>query len=527
MYRRHEAPARLLVGYDPVTDLPSDHLARLVEMVVEESVIVKARKPQAGQPKFDPRLCLKVLVYGYATGVRSSRQLEKQCKESLPYLFLTRGDTPSYRTLCSFRIESKDLLSQVWLGLFGVAKNLGLKRLGRIVMDSTKLRANTSSEMILARDEYAGVKLELQRILDEAEAKDKQEDAEGYAGETRTGTDVGNLQMRDILRKVRRQLSKHSEPDPTHESGAKGGAVEIDRRVFKSRKGLTARMKDRLKDAGKSIAEAESDGRQHLCLTDPDARMMHGGVEKRIRECHSLEVAVDKDCGLLVADGVTQIGNDNERLVPLVEAAETNEPEGIKAVDTDSGYFQADAVADLARRGIDTCIPDSTTACELHRGMAIGTLARRRLVLLEYDEQRDAYLCPEGNELTLRRPKKGDADNIKRYRSIRMCIGCPRYNECIVRLDGKPAKAEYKWIQVRQRSPEIRSMMERFNEPEYRQRYNERGGFVEGVHGFVRSALGFDRWLLRGKDKVQSEGKLITTAYQFRKLHLCWAGTMA
>jgi transposase len=235
MYRRYEAPAPLLVGYDPYTELPKDHLARLVEMVVEESVVVKTKGPQVGQPEFDPRLCLKVLVYGYATGVRSSRQLEKQCRESLPYLFLTRGDTPSYRTLCSFRIGSKDLLEKVWIGLFGVAKELGLKRLGRIVVDSTKLRANTSSEMILDRDEYAAVKQEFLQILDEAEAKDKQEDAEGYAGETRTGKEVDNLQTRDILRKVRRELSKQSEPDRTTESGAKGGAAGSDTEAPKGR----------------------------------------------------------------------------------------------------------------------------------------------------------------------------------------------------------------------------------------------------------------------------------------------------
>src|ERR1051326_8453517 len=133
-YRHYPPPAPLLFGYDPVRDLPSDHLARLVEQVVEASVAPPQRRRGPGQPAFDPRLSIKVLVYGYATGQRSSRQLERLCEESLPYLFLSRGDTPSYRTLCSVRVEQSALLEQVWVALFAVADGLGLKRLGQIVV---------------------------------------------------------------------------------------------------------------------------------------------------------------------------------------------------------------------------------------------------------------------------------------------------------------------------------------------------------------------------------------------------------
>ena len=96
-YRYYPPAGPLLIGYDPFCDLPADHLARLVEQVVEATVTDPAPPPGPGQPPFDPRLTLKVLVYGYATGTRSSRQLERLCAESLPFLFLTRGDTPASR----------------------------------------------------------------------------------------------------------------------------------------------------------------------------------------------------------------------------------------------------------------------------------------------------------------------------------------------------------------------------------------------------------------------------------------------
>ena len=67
----------------------------------------------------------------------------------------------------------------------------------------------------------------------------------------------------------------------------------------------------------------------------------------------------------------------------------------------------------------------------------------------------------------------------------------------------------------------------RFNDADMRQRYRMRGACVEGVFGFIRGALGYGRWLLRGSERVKREGKLMELAYQFRKVHLRWAGAMA
>lgn len=508
-YRRHDAPTPLLIGYDPYVDLPNDHLARLVEMVVNESVRPTQSPLVPGQPAFDPRLCIKVLIYGYATGVRSSRQLEKHCHESLPYLLLTRGDSPSYRTLCSARSGYGELLEKAWTSLFVVASELGMRRLGRVVVDSSKLRANASPEMVIERDEYARIKSALREILAEAQSVDAREDVEGYEGETKTGVVVDKCQMRDIVRKLRASLRKQESSKSEAES---------------AKPMLTSRMVERVKGAIVAIDEAESDGRKHLCLTDPDARMMQGGREKRVRECHSFEVVVDRDCGLLVADGVTQVGNDNDRLEPLVEAARSNEPCGVRSVDGDSGYFKADPVSRLASGGIDLCIPDSTTACELHKGLAVGSLRRRCSLSFEYDEEHDTYCCPHGNILSCRWSKGETGMVQKLYQACGSCMGCASYSECIVRQDGKQAKSKHKCFLYRERGADLEALLARFNESEHRERYNKRGSFVETIFGFIRGTLGYDQWLLRGTDKVKSEGKLIALGYQFRKVALNWSG---
>jgi hypothetical protein len=352
-------------------------------------------------------------------------------------------------------------------------------------------------------------------ILAEAEATDKREDSEGYAGETRTGKDVENLQMRDIIRKVRKDLSRKERVEPSEQGIA--SSVAVDKQLPK----ITKQMERRAKEALKAIEEAEAEGLKHLSLTDPDARMMLGGVQKKVRECHSLEVAIDRDCGLLVAGEVTQVGPDQNRLSSLVESAKKNEPCGIKAVDGDSGYYRSADVAALINSDVDVCIPDPYTASELHRGLKIGAISSSFCsVSFQYDCEHDRYVCPEGNTLTFRGRKQTRGDDVKLYQANRGCRLCPLYSECV---SSSNAKTKYKAITIRDECEELAGARDRFNDPEHRQRYQDRGSEVETVFGFVGGALGYARWLLRGSQRVKCEGSLMRLGYQMRKVHQQWA----
>ncbi len=605
-YRPHPSPSPLLIGYDPVCDLPPDHLARLVEAVVEEAITVAPHPRAPGNCPFDPRLPIKVLIYGYATGTRSSRRLEQQCRESLPYLFLTRGDTVSYRTLCRTRVENSDLIEQVWISLFAVANRCGLKRVGKIVVDSSKLRADASPEAVLTPEEYTAVRAELTRILAEAQTIDEQEEQAGLQGTTRTGAPVEREQMRDILRRVRKQLAaakraaaaakqpaaaaegktrkqpasqkpKAAAPDagataegaaesegaPTASAaeavlGAQAEAAgpvattgnpepvpaaerpacaplreapesELSLVAEKAAdpasqapgQTLTRRMRQRVEAAAAALDAAMAEGRKHLCLTDPDARMMGEGRSKRVQECYSFEVVVDREDGLLVAAGVTQEASDTGRLEPLVEQAKAHEPEGVTAVDTDSGYFSGGGVGRLIRAGVDTCIPDCNTAGDLHRGQPAGTIRAqgRGSILFEYDAAADVYRCPEGNELRREQTREEAGQKVAEYKACRSCEECPLAKQCLTQKGAK-----HRMLKVSEYEAELTAARERFNEPEHRARYTHRGEVVETVFGFVRGTLGYVRWLLRGKERVECEARCIKVGYQLRKVQRHWSG---
>jgi hypothetical protein len=517
----------LLIGYDPAVDLPSDHLARFVDTVVEAAVPSGYRCADRGRPSYDLRLCLKVLLYGYSTGVRSSRQLERLCHEHLAYLYLTRGAAPSYRTLCAVRVSHKALMETVWVSLFNIAGEYGIARLGRIVVDSSKFRADASREMILDKDEYAPMLAELQRILTEAEQADKREEDEGGGSGTRLGRDVSSDQasgdqMRDIVRRVRSSLARQKKAraaaadraDSHQEDGHQEDGHSQDHGTQEGQSpGLTQRMLQRIVESIAALEEAGEEQRKHLCLTDPDARMMPEGIHKGIRECYSFEVAVD--AGLLVAGQTTQDGFDQQRLEPLVAAAAEHEPGGIGAVDADSGYFRSDSVAGLISAGIDTCIPDPHTACDLHRGDPIGSTRGRAFskVPMTYIEDQNQYTCPEGNVLRFWKTKKDNGQTIRIYIAERDCTGCPLAGRCLTQ-----AKAVRRQLSVGCDNELLKKARQRFEQPEHQARYHNRNPAVESVFGFLRSVLGYTRWSLRGKEKIACEGALFKLAYQVRKI---------
>lgn len=507
-YRPYSSSDLLLVGYDPARDLPLQHLARLVELVVEESLSPKYRPSGPGQPAFDPRLCAKVLVYGYATGVRSSRQLERLCQESLPYLFLTRGDAPSYRTLCNFRVLHSYLVEKVWIGMFAIAKEVNIPRLGRIVIDSSKVRADAGPEAVVRKDEYESVLTELRHILKEAQDADTHEDNDP-PGSTQLDKPVDAEQMRSILRRVRKQQTQQKKavsqqvPPSTEAPG---------------RLPLGPRMKPRIEAAIAEIEAAQQEDRKHACLTDPDARMMGEGREKHVRECHSYEVAVDN--GLLVTGQTSQSNVDNPRLQPIVDAAQKQEPDGVEAVDADSGYYSGDTIADLIQQGIDVCVPDPHTACDLHRTQPIGTTRQTSTgsVEMTYDPKANHYTCPQGNVLLYQNTVTNKGQQMRVYKAQTPCTGCPLRAAC-----GNRAQSRYRTISVGTHSKALKAHLKRFSEAEHVQRYRQRAPAVETVFGCLRSLLGYNRWLLRGKKRVASEALLFTAALQVRKIHSSWA----
>jgi transposase len=485
-FKEHPPSGPLLIGYDPYSDLPQDHLSRLVDRVVDECAEVEQKEVGPGQPELHPRLLLKILIYSYATGVFSSRRMEQNCGESLPYLLLTRGERPSYHTLSSARSSLCEELHWIWTCLFTVAVEAGIRFVGKISIDSTKLRANVSGESVICRDRFEELAQRLREILAKAAEIDAREDEEGAAVHTETGVPVRSVQMRDIVRSLGKPL------DPDFPPPSK-------------------RMKKRIEGALGTLEMASASELKHVSLTDPDARMMPIGSQKTVRSGHSLEVSAES--GLLLHARATQQPDDAGNLSPAVQEAALNAPAGVRTALADSGFFKREDVLALQEAKVNTVVPDANTACDLKRDQPIGT-SRGRLVEFEYLEDLDAYRCPEGNllKLTWRGDRLGRPT--KAYTAVRTCQGCPLAAICL-----HDKKAKYRTLKIGQGDAEVTEYLSRFSDAGVKELYHSRGHEVETPFAFIRCNMGFDRWHLRGADGVAAETDLLKTSYQIRKLH--------
>ena len=134
--------------------LPEGHLARFVADLVDEvldlSPILADYTEKRGYPPYDPRLMVRLLIYGYTTGVRSSRAIERKCSDDVAFRFLAADQTPDFRSIARFRRRHLDALADLFTQSLHLATKLGMVKMGRVALDGTKLEANASKHKAMS-----------------------------------------------------------------------------------------------------------------------------------------------------------------------------------------------------------------------------------------------------------------------------------------------------------------------------------------------------------------------------------------
>jgi transposase len=468
----HGPAGPLLVGYDPYRDLKQDHLCRFVDKVVD-LVPVCTSGAQPGQPGYSPSMMMKVLLYAYCTGVFSSRRIAQNCCESLPYLYLTRGEHPSHTSLCTARLTLEKELRLLWLELISQAEACGIRFLGKITVDSTKIRADVSEDSVIASKDYEALLARLNELLARAEAADRTEDEEGESVRTGTEVEAGRLNMRRIVRSVKGDC-----PEGT----------------------ISPRLRKNIETGAKTLEAAAKEDLKHVSLTDPDARMAPIGAGRRIAMSHTIETAVD--AGILVAARSDNLNTDNSRLPGLLEEVRKNDPAEVAEVLGDSGFYETSIIESLLEQGLNVIVPDSVTTGQMRR-------PETRLEF-EYDSEKDSYKCPQGRALDFSYESK---ERGRVYKAPTSCQDCPLAKACLRSKD-----SVHRTLHVSEKSKRKAAYLAKFFDPEIRSQYFARGPAVETVYAFIKRVLGMTRWNVRGDEAVALESSLITSAYQIRKI---------
>jgi len=333
--------------------LPERHLARLVvEMITGLDLrAMTGCYRGSGEAPYHPRLLLGILVYGYATGVFSSRKLERATYDSVAFRFVAANEHPDHDTIAVFRRRFLSQIEALFVQVLVLAREMGVLKLGTVALDGTKVHANASRHSALSYEDAgkieAQLKAEVADLMARAEAADRADAPDG-------------MSIPDELARREERLARIAQARATIEARAKERHAreqkEHDAKMAQRAAKTAATGKKPGGPVPKPPAEGPAPGDQ-INLTDPDSRIMQtpgGGFD----QCYNAQAVVAAGSLLVVAANVVQAPTDKQQLQPMLDKLaalpEVLGKPGMLLADT--GYFSQANVEACAAAGIDPLI---------------------------------------------------------------------------------------------------------------------------------------------------------------------------
>jgi transposase len=345
--------------------LPEKHLARFIADVADgldlsQILSEYARRDGRGMAGYHPLMLVRVLLYGYCTGVVSSRKLESATYQDVAIRYLAADEHPDHDTIAAFRQMHLQALAGLFVQALQLCEKAGLVKLGHVAIDGTKLKANASKHKAMSYERMTEKEQQLREEVDKLLAQAAQADAEEDAkyGKGKQGDEL----PAELARRESR-LKKIAEAKAVLEQEARERA-----RIEKA--AVEARLEERRRqeqESGKKCGgnppqvpdpeQAEPAPKAQRNFTDPDSRIMMDGATKSFMQAYNAQAAVDSHAQIIVAAALTQEANDKKQLAPMLEQVEQNMGRKPEQASADAGYFSEAAVTDQKVAGVDLLVP--------------------------------------------------------------------------------------------------------------------------------------------------------------------------
>lgn len=315
--------------------LPEDHLARFVVEVVDQLDLSELTRQYAGRGSqaHHPAVLLSLLIYGYATGVYSSRKIERATHDSIAFRYLAANTHPDHDTIATFRRRFLPQFEVLFVQVLLLAREMKLMKLGRIALDGTKVKANASKHKALsykhARKIEAQLKAEVSALTAQAEAADQAAVVEGLD----IPAEIARRETRlRTLAEAKRTIEARAQERFEREQ------AQYQQKQAKRQAHRGAGKKPRGREPKPPLPGPRDT--DQVNLTDEESRIMPvsgGGFE----QCYNAQAGVDTETMLVVSAHMTQATNDKQEIAPAL-AKLSMLPEALGAVTdllADTGYF--------------------------------------------------------------------------------------------------------------------------------------------------------------------------------------------
>jgi transposase len=332
--------------------LPEDHLAWFVLDAVDEidlSAFYGAyREDGWGRAAFEPQMMVALLLYAYAVGERSSRGIERRCREDVAFRVIAANRIPDHATIARFRARHEQALAGTFTQVLALCSQAGLVSVGVVALDGSLLAGNASPG---ATRSYASIRDEVERMLAEAAQADAEEDERlGAARGDELPAELADARSRrERLRRCKEQLEQaQADEDAAYQANL---AWRADWEAEHGRR-LTGRKPTPPDPAALAARKINT--------TDPDTRLMKRAGGRSVQGYNAQVVASPEQ--VIIAAEVTQSHNDSDQLEPMVvKASDTLREAGIQEpigiVLADGGYWNSPAIANVREQGLDVLIP--------------------------------------------------------------------------------------------------------------------------------------------------------------------------
>lgn len=313
--------------------LPEKDLAWFMIDVVEqfdlEQYYRKYREDGRGQSWYDPKMMVALLLYAYSNGIRSSREIALLCRKDIGFKVITANETPDFTTIARFRKEHGESLAKLFAEALKLCAKARLVKVGTVALDGTKIKANAALE---ANRSYKPIEEEVRKMLEEAEAKDAEEDR--LYGKDKSGDELPEDMQDRRSRLARLKECKEQLEREASEEAAKQ-REKIERREKEEAEGRKKRGRKPKAPSEEAFSEAKAN------VTDPESRIMK--TRKGYVQGYNGQAVVTEE-QVIVAAELTTEENDTRQLHPRLEKAREElsvleiKDKAIKKVLADAGY---------------------------------------------------------------------------------------------------------------------------------------------------------------------------------------------
>jgi len=410
---------------------------------------------QVGNSEYDPKAMLKLFVYGYFYGTKTSRKLEREIHHNLSFIWLMGGLKPDHKTIAEFRRKNKEALKKVLRQCARMCLKLDLIVGNVLFVDGTKIRANASRAQTHDQAYYEQHLSEIDRRIEE--------------------------------------LVEECEKIDEMEEGQKSW-IEMEHELTQKQQ-----LKERIQEALRAMKET---GRDQINLTDPDCAIMHS-----IHGSHAsynVQSVVDDKHGLIVhVEAVSETSDVNQFAQQIDQAHDVLE-KPCEAASADAGYADTQELQKIDEKGIKVVVPSQRQALHEEEGPFSKSHFR-------YDQEQDCYWCPEGHRLNYVGTDKGSGKRHYQIIDRKICHRCVHYGQCTEAKKGRKI--------IRLPLEEVKERLEaQYEEASSQEIYARRKARVEHPFGHIKRNLKTDGFLLRGQSGVNAETSLLGTCFNIARM---------